>query len=146
MGALLADADERDAELLYKFGEKFGLAFQLQDDFLDVYGDPAIFGKAIGGDIVSNKKTFMLINALNRADAQQRAELMHWIEATDFDRQEKVAAVTRLYNIIGVDRLAQDRIAHYFDESLKYLDAVGVPEDRKTALRAYANEMMNRKS
>lgn len=146
MGALLADADERDAELLYKFGEKFGLAFQLQDDFLDVYGDPAIFGKAIGGDIVSNKKTFMLINALNRADAQQRAELIHWIEATDFDRQEKVAALTRLYNIIGVDRLAQDRIAHYFDESLKYLDAVGVPEERKTALRAYANEMMNRKS
>lgn len=146
MGALLADADERDAELLYKFGEQFGLAFQLQDDFLDVYGDSAVFGKAIGGDIVSNKKTFMLINALNRADDRQRAELMHWISAENFDRQEKIEAVTRLYNIIGVDRLAQDRIAHYFDESLKYLDAVGVSEERKKALRDYAHEMMFRKS
>ncbi|MBR5634953.1 MAG: polyprenyl synthetase family protein, partial [Prevotella sp.] len=146
MGALLADADERDAELLYKFGEQFGLAFQLQDDYLDVYGDSAVFGKAIGGDIVSNKKTFMLINALNRADDRQRAELMHWISAENFDRQEKIEAVTRLYNIIGVDRLAQDRIAHYFDESLKYLDAVEVSEERKKALRDYAHEMMFRKS
>ena len=146
MGALLADADERDAELLYQFGEQFGLAFQLQDDFLDVYGDPAVFGKAIGGDITSNKKTFMLINALNRADAAQRAELMRWIEATDFDRQEKIAAVTHLYNVIGVDKLAQDRIACYFDESRKYLDAVGVSEERKSALRAYANEMMFRQN
>ena len=146
MGALMADADERDAELLYKFGEQFGLAFQLQDDYLDVYGDPAVFGKAIGGDITSNKKTFMLINALNRADERQRAELIHWIGAEKFDRQEKIEAVTRLYNAIGVDRLAQERIAHYFDESRKYLDAVGVSEDRKNALRAYANEMMFRKS
>ena len=146
MGALMADADERDAELLYKFGEQFGLAFQLQDDYLDVYGDSAVFGKAIGGDITSNKKTFMLINALNRADEQQRAELLHWIGAEKFDRQEKIEAVTRLYNAIGVDRLAQERIAHYFDESRKYLDAVGVSEDRKNALRAYANEMMFRKS
>ena len=146
MGALMADADERDAELLYKFGEQFGLAFQLQDDYLDVYGDSAVFGKAIGGDITSNKKTFMLINALNRADERQRAELIHWIGAEKFDRLEKIEAVTRLYNEIGVDRLAQERIAHYFDESRKYLDAVDVSEDRKTALRAYANEMMFRKS
>ena len=146
MGALMADADERDAELLYKFGEQFGLAFQLQDDYLDVYGDPAVFGKTIGGDITSNKKTFMLINALNRADEQQRAELIHWIGAETFDRQEKIEAVTRLYNAIGVDRLAQERIAHYFDESRKYLDAVGVSEDRKNALRAYANEMMFRQN
>ena len=88
----------------------------------------------------------MLINALNRADEQQRAELLHWIGAEKFDRQEKIEAVTRLYNAIGVDRLAQERIAYYFDESRKYLDAVGVSEERKNALRAYANEMMFRKS
>ncbi|MBR1468861.1 MAG: polyprenyl synthetase family protein [Prevotella sp.] len=146
MGALLADATERDAEMLYKFGEQFGLAFQLQDDYLDVYGDPAVFGKAIGGDITSNKKTFMLINALNRADEQQRKELLQWISATDFNRQEKIAAVTRLYNIIGVGQLAQDRMARYFDESLKYLDAVSVADERKEPLRRYAAEMMNRKS
>ena len=146
IGAIMADASPADADNLYKFGEQIGLAFQLQDDYLDVYGDEKVFGKAIGGDITSNKKTFMLINALNRADERQRAELLHWIGAENFNRQEKIEAVTRLYNEIGVDRLAQERIAHYFDESRKYLDAVGVSEDRKNALRAYANEMMFRKS
>ena len=102
MGALLAGASDKDADLLYQFGEKIGLAFQLQDDLLDVYGDPKVFGKAIGGDITSNKKTYMLINAVNRANDAQRAELLKWIEAKQFDRAEKVAAVTRLYDEIGI--------------------------------------------
>ena len=79
IGAILGGASDEDAERLYKFGEQMGLAFQLQDDLLDVYGDPKVFGKAIGGDITSNKKTYMLINALQRADESQRAELEHWI-------------------------------------------------------------------
>ena len=146
MGAILADASAEDAANLYKFGEQMGLAFQLQDDYLDVYGDSAVFGKAIGGDITSNKKTYMLINALNRANEDQRAELLRWISATDFDRQEKIEAVTRLYNEIGVNDLAQQQIAHYFDESSKYLDAVSVSEERKAQLRRYAAEMMHRQS
>jgi geranylgeranyl diphosphate synthase type II len=144
LGAILADASDEDAENLYKFGEQIGLAFQLQDDFLDVYGDPEVFGKAIGGDITSNKKTYMLINALNRANDSQRAELMQWITATDFDRQEKIKAVTTLYNIIGIDRLALDRIEYYFAEAGKYLDAVSVPDERKAQLKAFADEMMKR--
>ena len=144
MGALLADASEADAQNLYKFGEQMGLAFQLQDDFLDVYGDPAVFGKAIGGDITSNKKTYMLINAFNLATPSQRDELMHWVTATDFDRQEKIQAVTHLYNIIGIDRLAQKRIAYYYDESLKYLEAISVADQRKQQLRQYAADMMHR--
>ncbi len=144
MGAILADAPEADADNLYKFGEQIGLAFQLQDDFLDVYGDPAVFGKAIGGDITSNKKTYMLINALNRADQAQRAELMRWITAADFDRQQKVEAVTDLYNKIGIDRLAQERIEFYFSEASKYLAAVRLPDERKAQLKAYADEMMKR--
>jgi geranylgeranyl diphosphate synthase type II len=144
IGAVLADASDEDARLLYKFGEQMGLAFQLQDDYLDVYGDPAVFGKAIGGDIVSNKKTYMLINAYNRADENQRQELMRWMTATDFDRQEKIEAVTRLYNEIGIDRLAQEKIASYFAESRKYLAAVQVPEERKQFLIDYTNEMMRR--
>ena len=86
MGALLAGASDKDADLLYQFGEKIGLAFQLQDDLLDVYGNPKVFGKTIGGDITSNKKTYMLINAVNRANDAQRAELLKWIEAKQFDR------------------------------------------------------------
>ena len=145
IGAVLAGASEEDAENLYKFGERIGLAFQLQDDYLDVYGDPKVFGKAIGGDIMSNKKTYMLINAFNRANAQQRAELERWVNAETFAREEKIAAVTKLYNEIGVDRLAQDKIAQYFGESRKYLDAVSVSDDRKVELAAYAQRMMKRK-
>ena len=144
MGALLADASPADADLLYRFGEQMGLAFQLQDDYLDVYGDTRVFGKAIGGDITSNKKTYMLINALNRADARQREELMGWITATEFNRDEKIQAVTRLYNEIGIDQLAQERIAYYFEESRKHLDAICLPEERKQQLRRYTAEMMHR--
>ena len=122
IGAILAGASAQDGDNIYRFGEQMGLAFQLQDDFLDVYGDTKVFGKAIGGDIVSNKKTYMLINAFNRADAAQRAELERWIEAKDFDAKEKIAAVTRIYNEIGIDRLAMEKIKFYFNESKKYLD------------------------
>ena len=144
MGAILADASDEDAENLYKFGEQIGLAFQLQDDYLDVYGDTKVFGKEIGGDITSNKKTYMLINAFNLADDTQRAELQKWVDAKDFDRKEKVAAVTRLYNEIGIDKMAQDKIAYYFEQSKKYLDAVSVPAERKEELAKYAQKMMKR--
>lgn len=144
IGAILAGASKEDADNLYRFGEQIGLAFQLQDDFLDVYGDTRVFGKAIGGDITSNKKTFMLINALNHANEEQRRQLESWIGATEFDRDEKVAAVTRLYNEIGIDRMAQDKIAYYFEQSRKYLQAVSVDESRKAELTAYAQRMMNR--
>ena len=143
-GAILADAPEEDAENLYRFGEQIGLAFQLQDDLLDVYGDSKVFGKAIGGDITSNKKTYMLINAFNRANDAQRAELTRWVEAKQFDRSEKVAAVTRLYDEIGIRKLCEEKINYYFEEGKKYLDKVCVSEERKTQLRAYTNEMMHR--
>lgn len=144
IGAILADASAQDADNIYRFGEQMGLAFQLQDDFLDVYGDTKVFGKAIGGDIVSNKKTYMLINAFNRTDAAQRAELERWIEAKDFDAKEKIAAVTRIYNEIGIDRLAMEKIKFYFNESKKYLDAVSVAPERKAELAKYTAEMMKR--
>ena len=144
LGAILADASAEDADNLYKFGEQIGLAFQLQDDFLDVYGDPAVFGKAIGGDITSNKKTFMLINAFNHATAEQREELTRWITAEQFDAAEKIAAVTRLYNEIGIDRMAKEKIEYYFAQSTQYLARVNVPEERKQELIAYTHDMMKR--
>lgn len=144
IGAILADASAEDADNLYKFGEQIGLAFQLQDDYLDVYGDSKVFGKEIGGDITSNKKTYMLINAFNKANDAQRKELTRWVSARDFDRNEKVDAVTHLYNEIGIDQLAQDKIAYYFAQSKKYLDAVNVPEEKKEELRKYAQKMMKR--
>ena len=145
IGAILADASADDVQNLYKFGEQLGLAFQLQDDLLDVYGDPEVFGKAIGGDITSNKKTYMLINAVNRANAQQRQELMRWIEAKTFDRSEKVQAVTALYDQIGIRQLCEDKINYYFDECRKFLAKVSVSEARKQQLLAYTDEMMKRR-
>ena len=145
IGAILADAPAEDADHLYKFGEQIGLAFQLQDDYLDVYGDSKVFGKKIGGDITSNKKTFMLINAFSHANEAQRQELEKWVNAKSFDREEKIAAVTRLYNEIGIDKMAQAKIAYYFEQSKKYLDAVRVPAERKEELQKYAQRMMKRK-
>jgi geranylgeranyl diphosphate synthase type II len=146
VGAIMADAPAEDIENMYKFGEKLGLAFQLQDDLLDVYGDPAVFGKNIGGDITSNKKTYMLINAVNRANPAQREQLMKWIDAKEFDRNEKVKAVTELYNEIGIRELCEQKIEEYYQESLVYLAKISLPEERKAELKAYAAEMMKRQS
>ena len=146
IGAILADAPEEDIVNLYKFGEQLGLAFQLQDDLLDVYGDPAVFGKNIGGDITSNKKTYMLINAFNRATPAQRDELTKWVELKEFDRNEKVAAVTNLYNEIGIRKLCEQKIEQFYQESLVYLAKVSVSDERKAEIKAYAAEMMKRQS
>ena len=143
-GALLADAPEEDADRLYRVGEQVGLAFQLQDDLLDVYGDPKVFGKAIGGDITSNKKTYMLINAYNRANDEQRKELEHWIGAKEFNRQEKVAAVTRLYDAIGIRQLCEDKINYYFQQASQTLSEVNVTDERKAQLRQYMDELLHR--
>jgi geranylgeranyl diphosphate synthase, type II len=144
IGAILADAPESDQKNLYLFGERLGLAFQLQDDYLDVYGNPDIFGKKIGGDIISNKKTYMLINALNRADKEQRKELDYWIRAKKVNRTEKVEAVTQLYNEMGIDQLALKKIDYYYEDSKQYLDAVNLPGSRKQILADYARKIMHR--
>jgi geranylgeranyl diphosphate synthase type II len=146
IGAILAGASKEDQDNLYKFGEQIGLAFQLQDDLLDVYGDPKVFGKNIGGDITSNKKTYMLINALNLANEKQRQELKKWIAAKDFDRNEKVKAVTKLYDEIGIRQLCERKMDEYYDRALEYLAKVNVAEERKKELKAYAAEMMTRQS
>ncbi len=146
IGAILAGASKEDADNLYKFGEQIGLAFQLQDDLLDVYGDPKVFGKNIGGDITSNKKTYMLINAVNRANASQREELMRWINATAFDRNEKVAAVTRLYDEIGIRQLCEKKMESCYQLGLQHLAKVSVSDERKAILKAYAAAMMKRQS
>ena len=149
LGALQADAPAADADLLYRFGENIGLAFQLQDDLLDVYGDPKTFGKNIGGDILEGKKTFMLINALRLANSAQREALEKWLAtevATPEAAREKIAAVTALYNEIGVRQLAEERIQAYFDAAFVNLDAVALPNERKENLRHLALALFGRKS
>ena len=146
MGGLLAGAPSADLEALYDFGEQLGLAFQLQDDYLDVYGDFKVFGKRIGGDILCNKKTYMLINAQLRANSAQRRELEGWLAATDFDEEQKISSVTRLYDEIGIPELAQQKIQFYYDLAEKSLARVALPKEAKQNLWAYAQEMLNRQS
>lgn len=145
IGSTLAGASKEDAELLYSFGEKMGLAFQIQDDILDVYGDTKVFQKKLGADIVDNKKTYLLINALNLANPTQKAELESWINKAEFDSEEKVKAVTALYNAIGIPELAQKKVEELFEQSLLSLDKVSVPEPQKTELRTFANKLLGRK-
>lgn len=146
IGAIQAGASAEDADALYKFGEQIGLAFQLQDDYLDVYGDFKVFGKRIGGDILCNKKTYMLINALLKANDAQRQELQQWIAATDYVPEEKIQAVTSLYNEIGVPQMALDKINAYYCEAEKTLATVSLPQERKQILWEYARTMLGRQS
>ena len=138
IGALMAGAPKEDVELMYDFGVSLGLAFQLQDDYLDVYGDPETFGKKIGGDILCNKKTYMLINAMRLSDSHE------WLYADYASPEEKIAAVTGIYNTLGIDKLAQAKMEEYYHKAIEALDKVNVPEERKTALREYAADMMKR--
>lgn len=149
LGALQAGAREGDVQTLYSFGEKLGLAFQLQDDLLDVYGDFATFGKRIGGDILENKKTFLLINALQMAGEEQRAELLRWLEATPStaaEEQQKIEAVTRLYDEIGVRPLAEHRINEFFHEARMALESLALPLERKQPIWEFAMSLMQRQS
>ncbi len=144
IGAQLAGASEEDADNLYLFGEKMGLAFQLQDDLLDVYGDPVVFGKKIGGDILSNKKTFMLITSYNMAADDEKKALQEWIDKDSFVPEEKIRAVTEIYNKVGIKDVCLHKIEELFNESIGYLDRVSVEDERKSAMRAFADKLLKR--
>lgn len=145
IGAILGGASEDDAQLLYDFGVRMGLAFQLQDDYLDVYGDPAVFGKKIGGDILCNKKTYMLITALEKADAQTRRELLDWIAASNYVPSSKIEAVTAIYNKVGIGEICQQKIDQYYEEAKALLEKVSVEDALKQNLMDFVLKLMNRK-
>jgi geranylgeranyl diphosphate synthase type II len=146
IGAICGGASEKDAELLYQFGINVGLSFQLRDDYLDVYGDPDVFGKKIGGDIYNNKKTFLLINALSKSDSQTKAELLKWINSTNAPRDEKVKAVTDIYNKLDIRNITTNAIHSYFEQALVYLRKVNVPEEKKSDLNTFAQNLLGREN
>ena len=146
LGAMLAGAPTADAEILYDFGEQIGLAFQLQDDYLDVYGDFKTFGKRIGGDILCNKKTYMLINAQLLANESQRKELEYWLTVKDYDEEEKIRSVTQLYDEIGIPQIARKKIEYYYSLDEQSLAKVNLPEEKKSLLWQYAQQMLNRQN
>ena len=144
IGALLANATAADADLLYEYGIKVGLAFQLQDDWLDVYGNPEVFGKKKGGDICSNKKTYLLLKAIEGCDAATLKQLNDWLLQTGFDAGQKIAAVTAIYDQTGVSDTTRNLMLSYHDQALTALEKVSVPETRKATLKAFAAEVMQR--
>lgn len=144
MGALLAGAPETDAEVLYHFAERVGLAFQLQDDYLDVYGDPAVFGKKIGGDILCGKKTYLLINAYQRADEATKAQLLTLINDNSMEAEAKIKAVTDIYNALDIPALTRAAINRFYDEAHNELHKLSLPESQWIVLWNYATSLLGR--
>jgi len=144
MGAIMGDASAKDADLLYHFGINLGMAFQLQDDLLDVFGDEAVFGKKIGGDILSNKKTFLLIKALENADEALKEELSSWLRLKKFDPAMKIEAVRNIYKKLKVREQSQNKIDKYFSYCLEYLDKVEVEAEKKKELYTLVRGLVNR--
>lgn len=146
IGAVIGGAKDHDATLLQTFGEQLGIAFQLQDDILDVYGDPEKFGKQVGGDILSNKKTFLLIKAFELADNKQAVELRRWFSGTHFDAKEKIDAVTGIYDQLNIRHHAWDAMHTYAGKAFAALDAISLPASQKQYLRDFADGLMIREN
>lgn len=143
-GALLADASDEDAAAIYEAGVNMGLAFQLRDDMLDVWGDPVTFGKEIGGDIMNNKKTFLLINAMLLAEGDDADELRHWLNDPYASREDKVAGVTALYERLGVRELAEEAIAKYNERAIAAFNKLKISDEDRQAFIALSNKLAGR--
>jgi len=143
IGALIGGAVPDQANLLYEFGQNLGLAFQLQDDILDVYGNPEKFGKQVGGDILSNKKTFMLIKAKELATGDTESELDKWLNRSD-DPFAKIETITSIYNLLEVRKLAEIEMEEYVKKAIRALDLIAVDRSKKELLRGFAEQLLIR--
>lgn len=146
MGAIVAGAKPVDADKLYEMGIHMGIAFQLQDDLLDVYGDTATFGKKIGGDITTNKKTYLLIQALKQADPARQAELIRWYSTIAPNPEQKIAAVTAIFDKTGVKDICREKMESHYHMALECLEAVSAPATHKQSLLNIAAQLMKRNS
>lgn len=144
LGAIIANADKKDADLLYRFGENIGIAFQLQDDILDVYADPEKFGKQVGGDIIANKKTFLLLEALTLAEGENKSTLEEWLNKKNFDPQEKVAVIKQVYSNLNIQDIARNSMDAYLQKALTVFEQIQVDDSAKENLLELTNLLMAR--
>ncbi|MCF8424540.1 MAG: polyprenyl synthetase family protein [Bacteroidia bacterium] len=144
MGAICANASLKNQQHLYEFGMHVGIAFQILDDILDVYADDEKFGKQVGGDIISNKKTFMLLDAFELADENQTKELNHLLYSNIISNDDKVKQVTALYDLLGVKELALKEANKHTDIALKHLDELDANQSKKNNLKEFALHLLNR--
>lgn len=144
MGAMIADAPESESQKIYEFGRHLGIAFQLQDDFLDAFGDQATFGKRIGGDIIEGKKTYLYLKAAQHEDFRQ--DLLRWYAGTNVDPETKIASVKRIFEQSGAASATQQAIAEYTDKAFEYLETLQIDADKKQILRSFGRQLMSRDS
>ena len=144
LGAMAANAPEKMADLLYAFGLNLGIAFQLQDDLLDVFANQDLFGKKIGGDIVSNKKTFLLLKALELSDADTQKIIQDWINKEHFDVDDKIQTITGIYNRLSVREITERCIDEFYQSALNVYDEIELDPEVKTGLLQLAGMIMNR--
>jgi len=145
-GAILADAPEQDRKALREFGINIGIGFQLTDDLLDAYGDPKKFGKQVGGDIIANKKTYLLIKALEKATGKTKKELNTWLSTSRFNKLEKIAAVKNIYDQLKIPALSDKKINHFFSKGFDHFNKVSADEERKIFLRSFTEKLIERQS
>jgi geranylgeranyl diphosphate synthase type II len=148
MGAIIGGASAQQCELLYKFGYDVGLAFQVADDWLDTFGDPSVFGKAIGGDIINNKKTWLMIRALEKASAEEFEALQKAMSMpvdADGQKAEKIAAVRSIYDSLNVGEDARQEIVRLHEQAMEYVAELGLPSDCAALLQNYASALIGRK-
>jgi geranylgeranyl diphosphate synthase, type II len=144
VGAIAADADNDECDKIQEFGKNLGIAFQLQDDYLDVFGNPDVFGKNTGGDIIANKKTFLLINALSKADGENQKKLKSWIEAENFDNEEKISEVKKIFKNLNIDKYTIENMQKYYDIAFEIFENINVSNENKKHLYEFAESLRYR--
>jgi geranylgeranyl diphosphate synthase type II len=144
LGGIMGGFGREDQERLYKVGENLGLGFQLMDDLLDVYGDQQKVGKQVGGDIIANKKTFLMINALDLAGTDVRSQLNGWISMRDVDSMEKVAGVKNIFNDLGIPQLVKIKMDAYFDEAFRLLKTIDCDKEGLDFFNNFAKSLIKR--
>lgn len=144
LGAVLANAPKEDARNLYDFGLNLGMAFQIKDDLLDVFGDAQLFGKQVGGDIISNKKTYLFLKALEEADESQEGELRKWMSNNSYNAAEKVEAVTAIFEDLQVKEAANQLMDQYYNKAISALNRINVGENKIAYFKGFADQLMKR--
>lgn len=145
MGAIVADTSEENCSNIYDFGLHLGIAFQIQDDYLDAFGNPETFGKQVGGDIIENKKTYLYLKAQEFADATKSAELMHLFSIRPSDNHDKIESVKNIFNSTGASAAAIEAIREYTFRAFQTLEKIDIPADRKAVLKTFGENLMERK-
>lgn len=145
MGAIVAETSTENADAIYDFGLNLGIAFQLQDDYLDAFGDPETFGKQVGGDIIENKKTYLYLKALEFSKAEEKEQLLHLFSIHPTDNTDKIQSVKQIFTQTGADAATKQAIQDFTLKAFQTLDKMNISEDKKVILKAFGNKLMSRK-